>query len=209
MPVISELSIQDYLAGLSSNEPTPGGGAAAGLHLAQGAALVAMVARFSTGSRYRDVEERALEIARLADELRDGAVQVAQDDQLVFAQVIAAYRLPRADDEQRAARAAAIEDATIKASMPQFESVSLAEQILALAEELVKIGNRSVLSDVAAAAEAARAALGTAVVTMEINANSLKTQALREKLAEAVTEAEEDMALADQISRKVRRELAG
>lgn len=208
MTAISQQSIQDYLQGLSSNEPTPGGGAAAGLHLAQGAALVAMVARFTTGARFSLVQEQALDIAAQADDLRQQAVQVAEEDQRVFAQVIAAYRMPRADEAAAALRAEAIENATVEAAQPQLDSVSLAEQILTLAEQLVSIGNRSVLSDVAAAAEAARAALGTAVVTMEINANSLRGESMRQKLAEAVNDAEEDMVLADEISRKVRKELA-
>lgn len=208
MAALAQQPIGEYLDALAAHQPTPGGGAAAGLHLAQGAALLAMVARFTSGPAYREAEQRAAQIAADADRLRSDALAVAEDDQRVFAAVIAAYRLPREDDAQRAARSAAIEETTGAAAQPPLDAIRLAEQILALAEELVALGNRRVLSDVAAAAEAARAALGTAVVTLEINANALPDGPRRRQLAQGVADADEDMAAADRISRLVRRELA-
>ena len=166
-----------------------------------------MVARFTSGPAHRTAEQRAAQIAADADRLRAAALTVAEDDQRVFAAVIAAYRLPREDDAQRAARSAAIEEATSAAAQPPLDAILLAEQILALAEELMALGNRRVLSDVAAAAEAARAALGTALVTLEINAGALPDGPRRSQLAQGISDAEEDMAAADRISRMVRREL--
>ena len=52
--MIASQSVDRYLDRLASGDPTPGGGAAAALHAAQGAALVAMVARFTTGARFAD-----------------------------------------------------------------------------------------------------------------------------------------------------------
>ncbi|MGC0269500.1 cyclodeaminase/cyclohydrolase family protein [Glutamicibacter soli] len=206
--MIARLTIEDYLHRLASREPTPGGGAAAGLHLAQAAALLGMVARFTTGQRYREVESRAEGIAEASDRLRERSIQLAERDELVFAAVISAYRLPREDPEQQQERTRSIEQATILAADPQLDVLDIGTQIISLAEQLLEFGNRMVLSDVAASADAARAGLGTAVVTMEINARSLHTTEVVERLGAAVQQAEQAMCRADRISAAVRKALA-
>ncbi|MFJ2620519.1 cyclodeaminase/cyclohydrolase family protein [Glutamicibacter sp. NPDC087344] len=206
--MIAQSTVEDYLQRLASREATPGGGAAGGLHLAQGAALLSMVARFTNGKKYVHVQERAEDIAQQADQLRARSVTLAEQDAVVFAQVISAYQLPREDERQRSLRAQEIEQATIRAAQPQLEALQIGTQVIELAAELVRFGNRMVLSDVAAAADAARAGLGTAVVTMEINARSLATTDVVESLAQAVVQAEAVMAQADEVSAEVRKVLA-
>ncbi|MFC6258090.1 cyclodeaminase/cyclohydrolase family protein, partial [Kocuria oceani] len=102
--MIGSETLNDYLERLASREPTPGGGAAGALHAAQGAALIAMVARYTTGARYAQHEEESLRIAARADDIIPAALQLADDDEKAFAAVIAAYRLPSASAEDRAAR---------------------------------------------------------------------------------------------------------
>lgn len=203
--MIAQEEIGSYLTRLASREPTPGGGAAGGLHLAQGAALLAMVARYSTGKNFQDVQERAELIAAQADDLISRSVKMADEDEEVFAAVIGSYQLPRLDDAQKVARTEAIQKATVDATGPQLDTVKIAGSIIELASELVGIGNRNVLSDVAAAAESARAALGTAVVTLEINIKSLSDQETRNQLTQAVNAAESGMKRAEEISLRVRQ----
>lgn len=203
--MIAQEEIGSYLTRLASREPTPGGGAAGGLHLAQGAALLAMVARYSTGKNFQDVQERAELIAAQADDLISRSVKMADEDEEVFAAVIGSYQLPRLDDAQKVARTEAIQKATVDATGPQLDTVKIAGSIIELASELAGIGNRNVLSDVAAAAESARAALGTAVVTLEINIKSLSDQETRNQLTQAVNAAESGMKRAEEISLRVRQ----
>lgn len=203
--MIAQEEIGSYLTRLASREPTPGGGAAGGLHLAQGAALLAMVARYSTGKNFQDVQERAELIAAQADDLISRSVKMADEDEEVFAAVIGSYQLPRLDDAQKVARTEAIQKATVDATGPQLDTVKIAGSIIELASELVGIGNRNVLSDVAAAAESARAALGTAVVTLEINIKSLSDHETRNQLTQAVNAAESGMKRAEEISLRVRQ----
>lgn len=110
--MIGSESTESYLVRLASREPTPGGGAAGALHAAQGAALLAMVARYSTGPRYADFEAEASEILASADALASASLSIADDDEAAFAAVIAAYQRPKEGDVAQggaaeAARAAA------------------------------------------------------------------------------------------------------
>jgi methenyltetrahydrofolate cyclohydrolase len=179
-------SIQGFLAALAARVPAPGGGASAALHAAQAAALVAMVARYSDGPRYA---EHALAIRRIrdaADELRENALTFAEADAAAFTAVTEAYRLPKATAAEAADRSAAIAAAVLAAAGPPALVVGVAARVLDLAEDLLPVSNRNVVSDVAAAAEAARAAATTARVNIEINlAGITDAQASSELLAVA------------------------
>ncbi|HEY1174696.1 MAG TPA: cyclodeaminase/cyclohydrolase family protein [Phytomonospora sp.] len=164
-------TIHDFLAKLADRVPAPGGGASAALHAAQAAALLAMVAR------YTRAEEHAETIARVtaeADDLRDRALTLAEDDAAAFTAVTDAYKLPKATDDDKKARSAAIAAATLGAAKPPADLVAAVAEIVALAEELLPIGNRNVISDIAAATEAAIAAATTARVNIEINLSGVK-----------------------------------
>lgn len=78
--MISSETINEYLTRLASRQPTPGGGAAAALHAAQGAALVAMVARYTTGEKYKQHSELVGRIVSGADHLIVESLRLADAD---------------------------------------------------------------------------------------------------------------------------------
>ena len=155
---------------LAARVPAPGGGATAGLHAAQAAALVAMVARYSDGAEVRRPRrgDHALTTPRTGSARRRCAL--AEDDAAAFTAVTQAYGLPKGDPRRgrgsgpRPSQAGLVAAAHVPATV-----IAVAERVLSLAEQLLPIGNRNVISDVAAAAEAARAAATTARVNIEIN----------------------------------------
>ena len=110
--------IGDFLDQLADRVPAPGGGAAAALEAAQGAALLGMVARFTTGEQYAEHTEMIGRIISEADELRAIALRLAQADADAFAAAAKAYRLPRSTDAEKAERSAAIASALIGAASP-------------------------------------------------------------------------------------------
>ena len=171
--VIGSETIGSYLDRLASHDPTPGGGAAGAVHAAQAAALIGMVARFTTGRRYVSHEQEVTEIRQSADEQAHAALQLADADESAFQQVIAAYRLPKGSAEEATSRSQAIQAALVAAAAPPQRLVAVAGSIVGLGERLVEFGNPNVISDVAAAAEAARAAAATARVNIEINLTGL------------------------------------
>ena len=201
-------TIKDFLEELAARVPAPGGGAAAALHAAQGAALVGMVARYSTGEKYAEHQETVERIIAESDELRAAALRLAEDDATAFTAVADAYKLPRATDEEKAARSAAIAVSLIGAGRPPAAVIALAERVVVLAAELLPVGNPNVISDVAAASEAARAAATTARVNVEINLSGIRDEQARAELGAAAGAVDDIAALAGHVTEAVRKQIA-
>jgi formiminotetrahydrofolate cyclodeaminase len=200
--------ISDFLDRLADRVPAPGGGASAALHAAQAAALLGMVARYSTGEKYAEHAAAMERIVTRTDELRALALRLAEDDMAAFTAVTDAYKLPRDTDEAKSARSAAIAGALIGAGRPPAQVIGVAEAAVELAEELLPIGNRNVVTDVAAAADAARAAATTARVNVEINLGGIKDERARAELAAETAKVDDLAARADRITAAVREEIA-
>ena len=204
---ISDEKIGDFLERLAGRVPVPGGGAAAALHAAHGAALLGMVARYTTGRPYAQHEAAIGRIIAEVDELRALALRLADADADAFTAVSQAYQLPSSGEQERAARSAAIARALVQAAWPPAQIISIAGMVVDLAEALVVIANRNVISDVAAAAEAARAAVSTARLNIEINLASITDeQAGLEMIAEE-GKADAIITRAEQVTAAVRDQI--
>lgn len=205
--LIRDEKLGDFLDRLADRVPAPGGGAVAALHAALGAALLGMVARYTTGKRYAEHQVTISRIITEVDELRGIALRLAEADADAFTAVTDAYALPKSTDEEKAARSAAIGQALVNAAWPPAQVISVAGMVVDLAEALVAIGNPNVISDVAAAAEAARAAAVTARVNVEINlAGITDEQASLEMIAET-GKADDIIARAEQVTAAVRDQI--
>jgi formiminotetrahydrofolate cyclodeaminase len=184
--------------------PALGGGATAALHAAQAAALVAMVARYSDSVKYAEHAEEIATITATADRLRQNALGLAEEDAAAFTAVTKGYGLPKGTADEAAARSDAIGKALVAAAHMPAIAVAVADQVLGLAERLLPIGNRNVISDVAAAAEAARAAATTARVNVEINLGGIKDPGAWGEVA-AVLDTVDDLVLrAEKVTAAVR-----
>jgi len=199
-------SIAAFLDQLAARVPAPGGGATAALHAAQAAALLAMVARYSDGPKYdAGLMNR---IVTQADALREGALALAEDDENAFRAVAEAYRLPRSTERETSARSAAIASALAGAARPPADVVRTAHLLVSLAEDLLPAGNRTMITDVAAAAEAARAAAITARMIIEVNLRGIRDLVLAQEFGNAAALADTVAKRADAIVAAVRSEVA-
>ena len=199
-------TIAAFLEQLAARVPAPGGGATAALHAAQAAALLAMVARYSDGPRY-DAELMSRIIAE-ADGLRADALALAEADAEAFGAVARAYQLPRETEAERQDRSASISSALTGAARPPADVVRTALLLVSLAEELLPTGNRNVITDVGAAAEAARAAAVTARLNIEVNLKGITDQVLLDEFAATAAVADRVAARADQVVAAVRAEIS-
>jgi formiminotetrahydrofolate cyclodeaminase len=182
---VRDEKIGDFLDQVAGRVPAPGGGAAAALQAALGAALLAMVGRYSIGPDYAQHQETIGRIVAEADELRSIALRLAEADAAAFMAVADAYRLPKSTDDEKKVRSAAVAEAVINASWPPAQVIGVSSMVVDLAEAMILIGNRNVLSDLAAAAEAAGAAVATARVNVEINLAGIEdVQASLEMIAQ-------------------------
>jgi formiminotetrahydrofolate cyclodeaminase len=201
-------TLDDWLEELASAAPAPGGGAAGAVNAAIGAALVSMVCRLTMGKpQFAAVEDEMAEVLGRADALRLECLAAAAEDAVAFDAVMAAYRLPKADDEQRTARSEAIQRALLGAADVPLRAGALAAEVIGLADRIEGGANPNVVSDVAAGAASARAGLETAVVNVEVNVASLADPAQRNRLIARLDELRPALGQADDVVARVRQRL--
>jgi formiminotetrahydrofolate cyclodeaminase len=190
LPSILDLRVGELLARLGSSDPAPGGGAAAALAGALGAALVQMTANLTVGRpRLADVDDQARRIAARAGELRQRLAELGDADAAAFEQVGAAYRLPRQDDAQQAERTRTIQSALQAAAAVPLETARICAEVLAVAEEAAPILNPSVISDVMVGALLAQAGLEGAALNVEINLAAMTDSRAIEPVSAALNSA--------------------
>jgi len=164
------MTIEQFLDELASASPTPGGGSAAALVGAFGAALVAMMCRLTIGRKnYQNVSAEFQAILPRAEELRAELLQLTKQDAEVYDCVMAAYQLPKETDAQKEARTAAIQDALKEASQVPLRIATVCEELLAMSEAAGARGNKNAASDAGASALMVEAGLRAALLNVEIN----------------------------------------
>ncbi len=163
-------SLDGYALRLASEAPVPGGGSAAAVVGALGAALVAMVARICGASpKYAAEAHVASEVAAESDALRDRLTAARERDEHAFAAVVKAQRLPKATQEERAARAEALEASLRAAAEAPLEAAELLLRVLRLSERVLQIPNRNLAGDAGCGAEFAYAALAACAYNVRVN----------------------------------------
>ena len=198
-----------WLDELASAAPAPGGGAVAALQVAMAAGLVEMVTNLTVGNpRYAEHEPTMIDARSRAGAVRQTAVQLVAEDATAFTAVTDAYKLPRATDEDKAARTAAIQQALLGAADVPVRTARAASTVVDLAERILPGANVNVLSDVAIAASSARAGLEGAIVNIEINRVAIKDEAEKAHLGDAIAASERDLDRADAVVATVRKGLA-
>ena len=168
-----ELKTSDLLDRFASNSPTPGGGSAAALAGALAATLVEMVAmnpKTRTGApEEREKLDRAkAEAAKAGARLR----QLVDLDTDAYDAILAAFKLPKGTDDEKAARKAAVAAATRRATETPLETVERASEVLRAAALALANGNENALSDVRVAMSLCRAAIEGGAENVRINLES-------------------------------------
>lgn len=172
-----ELTIRTFLDTLAARESTPGGGGAAALTGAQAGALISMVINFTLGNKkYAEVEEAMQEYLSQSETLRQDLLLLADSDVEAFTAVSACYGMPRATDEEKAARTAAMQQALKGAAEVPFATAEKALALIKLAGPVAKQGNTNVVSDAATALYLAHAALHSAIINVNINLKFIKDE---------------------------------
>jgi methenyltetrahydrofolate cyclohydrolase len=160
---------------LASRSPEPGGGSVSALVGALGAALVSMVANLTLGKeKYADVQDQVEELLASSERLRSDLQGLIQKDTEVYADVSAAFKLPRESEEEKAERAARIQDALKLATEVPFEIAEKCLEVARLSETSAVIGNVGAVSDAGVAVLLAEAAAQSAALNVKINVNSIE-----------------------------------
>jgi formiminotetrahydrofolate cyclodeaminase len=205
---VRDLTIDTFLTELAARTPAPGGGAVAALQVAQAAALLAMVARYSDGPQYASDAEAIGWVLGEAEQLRESCADLIAADAAAFAAVAEAYALPKDTAELAAARTAAIAAALTGAAEPPVAVIKAGARLIELAEILRPIGNHSVIADVAAAVDAIHAGVAIAKINVAMNLRGITDDAARARLTDIIGQAREVATRAAEVSAAVLAGLA-
>ncbi len=178
MTQITDQSVRQFLDDLASKSPTPGGGSAAAIIGAMGAALSAMVCNLTIGKEtYAQVEPEMRDALARTEALRDRLLDMVSEDVRVFDGVMAAYGLPRGTDAEKALRTDAIQAALFEATDVPLACAQACAELIGVVRGVAEAGNKGVISDAGVAVLAAEAALRGAALNVYINAGAIKDQA--------------------------------
>lgn len=197
-------SIGEFLGQLAARMAAPGAGATAAVEAALSASLVAMVGRFTKGEEHAGLVE---EVVATADGIRDACLRSAADDEAAFSAVAEAMRMPHSTPEEEAARTSRLSEVQLAATGPPLAVLEAAAELLSLAARVLPVANRNLVSDVAAAGAAARAAATTARLAVEANLAGIQDEGARAHLVSAVAVVGDLARRADELEDEVRRRM--
>ncbi|MCF7891052.1 cyclodeaminase/cyclohydrolase family protein [Candidatus Bipolaricaulota bacterium] len=164
----------DFLEDLASSKPAPGGGSAAAVAGALGAALSSMVANLTLGKeKYKEVESKFEGILERAERLRNEFLEAVEEDVKAYNEVMAAYGLPKETEEEKEKRRETLQSALKGATRPPFKMAELADEVLELSKECALSGNTHAVTDAGASAILAEATVRTALLNVDINLSSI------------------------------------
>ena len=181
---LAELTVKGFVEDLASDSPAPGGGSTAALEGALGAALTAMVCTLTTVGKskqtYAEHQDFVIATRAKATDLQNRFVDVMDRDTEAFNVVSAAFGMPKATDEEKAARSAAIQKGLEGCTATPFEMMEIAVETLELTDSILGKSNDSAASDLGVSALSLRAAIQGAWLNVLINIGSLKNKELAE-----------------------------
>jgi len=170
---------KDYLDDLAAKKAAPGGGSAAAAAGALGVSLLSMVANFTIGKeKYKDVEAEIQQILDSAEKSRAELQKLIDEDVAAYQKVSAAYKMSKDTDEDKKARAEAIQMALKEAMAVPLAICRNLFEAAKLCEPLLEKGNINLVSDVGVAAEFIASGFAAALLNVEINLSGIKDSSL-------------------------------
>ena len=164
------LSVEEFTALTASDAPAPGGGSVSALVATLGAALAEMVANLTIGKeKYADVDAEMRTLAQQAADLRKKLIDAIQKDTESFNGYMAALKMPKETDEQKAIRREAMQQGLKEAALVPLEVAKTTVKIFSVAQAVVQKGNPNAVTDGLVAALLARSAPLGALLNVKIN----------------------------------------
>ncbi|MBQ7640164.1 MAG: glutamate formimidoyltransferase [Bacteroidales bacterium] len=188
------MTAEGFAKETASESPAPGGGSISAYMGALAAALATMVANLSSHKRGWDDRWEAFSVvAEKGQALMKELLDLVDEDTAAFDRIMDCFSMPKNTEEEKAARAAALEEATLYAASVPLRTMEACLKALPLAKEMAEKGNPASASDAGVAALAAVAGIRGAELNVRINASGLKDKTpalpLIDRAAEIVREA--------------------
>ena len=188
---MKNLSIKEFAEITASKSAVPGGGSIAALCGGLGAALVEMVSNLTIGNKkYAEAEDKMISIKSRALILRNDLLDDIEKDSNAYAQVMNAYKLPKANDEEKKIRSLEIQKGLKTAVLVPLEIAFKSYKVIELSSEVVKFGNKNAVTDGLVSAMMARTATLAALLNAKINLGSIKDELFVVEMSEKVRKLE-------------------
>ena len=182
----------------ASESPAPGGGSISAYMGALAAALGTMVANLTSHkAAYDDRWEEFSNAAEKGQELMERLLHLVDEDTAAFNRIMDVFAMPKKTDAEKAARAEAMESATLYATEVPLHTMETAFETFDLLRNMASNGNPASVTDAGVGTLAARAAVRGAVLNVKINASGLKDRAKADALIARGSEIEEKAAKAE------------
>lgn len=174
---LTDKPVSQFLDALASSAPAPGGGSVAALSGALGAALVSMVCNLTVGKKkYANVEQDIKAILEKSESLRHKLADLLQADVQAYTAVSQAMKMPRATEEEKAARAETLQKALKGATEVPLQIAEACVEVIALCQPAAEKGNKNAVSDAGVAILMAEAGLRSAALNILINLGWIEDQ---------------------------------
>ena len=181
--MLADLTVKDFLDKVAGNDPVPGGGSIAALGGALASALATMVTRLTIGKKGYEASEEVMQHAQtLTTRFQKEFVALIDKDSEAYDEVFACFKLPKATDEEKAARSAAIQEATKYAALVPLQVARNAYEMMSVIADVARLGNRNAVTDACVAMMSARTAVLGALLNVRINLGSIKDKTFADEL---------------------------
>ena len=181
--ILIRMTLKGFARETASESAAPGGGSVSAYMGALAAALGAMVANLSAhkrgwDDRWKEFSDQAVK----GQDIMERLLKLVDEDTAAFAKIMNVFSMPKGTEEEKAARAEAMEKATLYATQVPLRTMQTALEAMPLALEMARKGNPASASDAGVGAIAALAAVKGAQLNVRINAAGLKDRAMADSL---------------------------
>lgn len=192
------MSMKGFARETASESAAPGGGSVSAYMGALAAALGTMVANLSAHKRgWDDRWKEFSDWAERGQDVMERLLRLVDEDTEAFAKIMDVFSMPKGTEEEKAARAEAMEKATLYASRVPLKTMQTAMEAMPVALAMARIGNPASASDAGVGAIAALAAVRGAHLNVRINAAGLKDRALAAELTDEAARIEAEAVAAE------------
>ena len=178
-----DMTCKEFALETASESPAPGGGSISAYMGALGASLGAMVANLSSHKAGWDEQwEYFSDYAERGQQLLSELLALVDEDTEAFNRIMAVFAMPKGTPEEKAARSAALQEATLYATQVPLKTMKASLRVFEIVEAMAASGNPNSVSDAGVGALAARSAVLGAQLNVKINAAGLKDRAVADSL---------------------------
>lgn len=208
---LASMNIYQFADELASDSPAPGGGSVAALNGTLSAGLSAMVGNLTYSKRkYKTVRQEMIDASVKGQQLKEFFTEAIDKDTDAFNKIMDAFSLPKSNDEEKAARSKAIQDATVEATLVPFSVLEKTKEAAEIALTVASKGNVNSLSDAGVAGLTAAAAADGSYYNVMINLTDVEDETLKADLKQkAQTIRKETQDICDKIKAIMLEKLTG